>query len=171
MKFKCELCPYRAFQKSMVQSYAAKHKEERNFPCKFPGCGFRAKFSRVVWKHYNRLHRKDLPLLPCQVEGCSYRGKSGYDLKVHMIGHSTDRPFHCSEANCEYRGKTRQLLRSHLKSMHSETVMWYKCSFRDCTFKTKSPQYTERNLSKLTVLLPQHSLEINCNTEAVSNPS
>ena len=147
LKFKCELCPYRAFQKSRVQSHAAKHKEERKFPCKFPGCDFKAKFSRVIWKHYNRLHRDDLPLWPCQVEGCAYRGKSGYNLKAHMIKHSTDRPFHCPDVNCSYRGKSQKLLNCHLKNVHCETVKWYNCPLAGCTFKTKHPKYLNKHHS------------------------
>ena len=135
-KFKCQLCTYKTYRSHQLVLHLRKHTDERNFPCKFTHCSYKAKIRGDLKIHCIRAHCNERPF-SCRVEGCDYTAKTMSDARNHRIKHKNDRPFPCPHEGCGYKAKIKNALSAHLNFTHGNK--WYKWSFPDCTFQTKRP--------------------------------
>lgn len=77
-------------------------------------CGSTFKNKSHLRRHIQRKHRKEDYKLECDV--CGAKFLLNYDLKRHMVKHSTARDFSCDQ--CEQKFKTSLSLKNHQKTLH-----------------------------------------------------
>ena len=66
-------------------------------------CFCRKVLDQHVKVHY---HQKTIKGFSCQYENCFYLGRSAAEVRNHLLTHSEERHFPCTEDGCDYKGKT-----------------------------------------------------------------
>jgi len=67
----------------------------------------------------------------CDVVSCDYKSKYKSNLKMHMLTHSNEKRYKCSE--CDYATKYKSNLSSHMMTHSKETP--YACTY--CKYETR----------------------------------
>ena len=68
---------------------------------------------------------------------CGIRFHQWYQIQKHVITHTTEQRFQCTQNGCERRFKTKPGLVAHIATAHSESRS-FKCKICGKTFKTKN---------------------------------
>lgn len=94
-------------------------------------CGKSFKHSNHLKRHVMRKHQIDSKKLECDI--CSAKFLLRYDLKRHMIKHSTNRSFKCNL--CEKKFKTAGYLKNHVEAVHVAIPMRnFQCQICERTY-------------------------------------
>ena len=95
--------------------------------CEECGKGFQARSN--MKRHFNRQHRKENNKFECDL--CGSRFLLNYDLKRHMIKHSTSRSFDCKI--CDLKFKTAYTLKNHVVVVHTTDKLERKFQCKVCS--------------------------------------
>lgn len=110
---KCSVCDKRFFRKSRLgfhirENHLPDTDSRRYFPCNI--CDEKFNYNDQLIRH-KRMHRGDLPIFLCDC--CQKQFKTKYDLRMHMVVHSRERPHNCKfcDKAFAYRGDRYQHMR------------------------------------------------------------
>ena len=145
-RLQCTECDYKTNNRRLLISHRKVHSDQRPFPCTFPGCSYRTK-----WSHWVRAHERKVqngwvkpaslkppvdavvaaaidPLKLPDVSRCKYNEKVqcprcgkqvlGRSLHHHALTHTDLRPYGCSD--CSYRSRWPGDVKLHEQRMHSD---------------------------------------------------
>nr|XP_026692227.1 zinc finger protein 182 isoform X1 [Ciona intestinalis] len=141
--FQCTKCSYTCNEKSQLNLHMRKHSQEKPYLCQL--CGFMCKWSSQMNLH--QAYHTGLKLHKCPhcqyksyradtlkihlkhkhgfartklCDKCGYAATCASAFKVHVAGHSKQRPYTCQFCRKTY--KTRGNLRAHQRKAHKELV-------------------------------------------------
>lgn len=106
--------------------------------CKY--CGMKFKQNSGLNRHIRTLHEIK-NIIHCPYDNCPFTTKrSKSDLKKHINEvHESDKATwtHCPEEGCTYKCYRKRALKLHLMNIHDIDVVWHKCAFPLCGYRTK----------------------------------
>ena len=122
-KLKCDHCDFRAEFPRGIKNHVESVHFEKSYECEY--CGIRIN-SEQHWKnHVKRLHEEQ--------QKCPICDEVKFDMKNHMLTHSTSREkkFKCEK--CPYKAERACLLKKHNEIVH-ELIRKYSCELCDKKF-------------------------------------
>uniref|UniRef100_A0A182PED8 C2H2-type domain-containing protein n=1 Tax=Anopheles epiroticus TaxID=199890 RepID=A0A182PED8_9DIPT len=86
--------------------------------------------SNYIMQQHSRVHHEPrlVKEFSCQHEGCHFIARNAADARRHLLAHSCERNFACSEPGCNYRGKSLAQLRSDHTRIHAGTLLDHRKS-------------------------------------------
>lgn len=97
--YACDKCPMTFLFKKDLKGHSDVHNDIK-YPCSVCHKTFNTK--RTERAHFHNMHHanRNQKEIPCKE--CPLKFRTNYNLKKHMIKHTGEKPFKCSECDCAY---------------------------------------------------------------------
>jgi len=158
--FKCNTCGQVFTQNVTLKKHVDEvHLGKRPFICGDCGATFARDF--ILKSHIAAKHSTAPPRFACTHPGCSSSFTRPTKLKLHMMGHTGERPFPCPYESCSERFKAQSLVNEHIKTakkhaghrMASKIIDKYllpfTCQAEGCINRYETEVERDRHMEKL----------------------